>query len=69
MLTCLVPFRSQWLYIVGVIFFVFNICLFIMNTALLLARFRLRPGSFRHSFTDKFESLFIPASVSTLAPM
>lgn len=61
-----VPFRSQWLYIIGVIFFIFNICLFLINTALLLMRFHLRPGSFRHSFTDKFESLFIPASLVSI---
>lgn len=61
-----VPFRSQWLYIIGAIFFLFNICLFLINTALLLMRFHLRPGSFRHSFTDKFESLFIPASLVSI---
>lgn len=45
-------------------FFFFNICLFITNTCLLVARFRLRPGSFRNSFIDQVESLFIPAFVS-----
>lgn len=59
-----VPYRAQWLEIVGLTFFLFNICLFITNSILLAMRFRLRPGSFRHSFTDQVESLFIPASVS-----
>lgn len=45
-------------------FFFFNICLFITNTCLLVARFRLRPGSFRNSFIDQVESLFVPAFVS-----
>ncbi|KUI67603.1 Malic acid transport protein [Cytospora mali] len=57
-----IPFQAQWLYIVGVIFCIFNMCLFVTNSVLLLMRFYLRPGSFRHSFTDQFEALFIPAS-------
>lgn len=32
-------------------------------------RFHLRPGSLRHSFTDQFESLFVPAFVSSNAPV
>ncbi|PSR82237.1 voltage-dependent anion channel [Coniella lustricola] len=56
------PFQAQWLYVVGTIFFLFNILLFIINTILLVMRFRLRPGSWRQSFTDQFESLFISAS-------
>lgn len=60
----LVPFRARWLDDVGLIFFFFNISLFVTNTFLLVARFRLRPGSFRHSFVDQVESLFIPAFVS-----
>lgn len=59
-----VPFQAQWLYVVGVIFLIFNMCLFATLSILLLIRFRLRPGSFIHSFTDQIEALFIPASVS-----
>lgn len=61
---CLVPFQAQWLYVIGIIFFFFNMCLFATISVLLLMRFRLRPGSFIHSFTDQVEALFIPASVS-----
>ncbi|KUI60623.1 Malic acid transport protein [Cytospora mali] len=61
-----IPFEAQWLYIVGVIFCIFNMCLFVTNSILLLIRFRLRPGSFRHSFTDQFEALFIPASLVSI---
>lgn len=61
----LVPFQAQWLYIIGVIFFIFNMCLFTTISVLLFMKFRLRPGSFIQSFTDQFEALFIPASVST----
>lgn len=35
-----------------------------MNCALISYRFYLRPGSFTSSFTDRVESLFIPAFVS-----
>ncbi|ROV97704.1 hypothetical protein VMCG_07365 [Cytospora schulzeri] len=61
-----IPFQAQWLYVIGVIFFIFNMCLFATISILLLMRFRLRPGSFIHSFTDQFEALFIPASLVSL---
>lgn len=59
-----VPFRARWLDNIGLVFFFFNLCLFMTNAILLTMRFNLRPGSFRQSFTDQFESLFIPAAVS-----
>ncbi|CAN8103618.1 unnamed protein product [Discula destructiva] len=61
-----IPFQARWLTIIGLFFFFFNIILFITNVVLLAAKFRLRPGSLRHSFTDQFESLFIPASIVSL---
>lgn len=65
LILCLVPFQAHWLYVIGVIFFIFNMCLFATISILLFMRFRIRPGSFIHSFTDQFEALFIPAAVST----
>jgi len=59
-----VPFRSQWLTIVGLVFFFLNIVLFIINCIVISLRFHWRPGSFVHSFKDQFESLFIPSFVS-----
>lgn len=59
-----VPFQAQWLNVIGLIFFILNVLLFVTNVVLITARFCLRPGSFRQSFTDQVESLFIPASVS-----
>ncbi|KAK0652182.1 voltage-dependent anion channel-domain-containing protein [Cercophora newfieldiana] len=49
------PYRSHWLTGIGLAFFFFNLCLFAINTILILMRFRLRPGSFLNSFTDQFE--------------
>lgn len=57
-------FRADWLYIIGIFFFILNICLFLLNCVMISLRFYLRPGSFTHSFTDQVESLFIPAFVS-----
>ncbi|KAM0553853.1 hypothetical protein ACHAPJ_007199 [Fusarium lateritium] len=48
-------------------FFFLNLVLFLTNCILICMRFHLRPGSFVHSFTDQMESLFIPASVVSIA--
>lgn len=58
-----VPYRSDWLRILGVIVFFFNICLFLMNCTFLTLRFRWNPGSLVNSFLSPSESLFIPACV------
>ncbi|KAH8821304.1 voltage-dependent anion channel-domain-containing protein [Xylogone sp. PMI_703] len=58
-----IPFRSDWLRIVGTIFMIFNICLFLLNCCILTLRFRLNPGSLKESFLSQKESLFIPACV------
>ncbi|KAL6400587.1 malic acid transport protein [Ilyonectria robusta] len=60
--------KYPWIHGIGVFFVLLNVVLFIGNCVLLSIRFRLRPGTFTRSFTDQFESLFIPAFVS-LAPL
>ncbi|KAI1135867.1 voltage-dependent anion channel-domain-containing protein [Hypoxylon sp. FL0543] len=61
------PYRADWLWYIGLVFFLFNICLFIMNCVLITMRFVMVPGSFMHSFLDQMESLFIPAVVVSTA--
>lgn len=63
-LTIPVPYRSRWLEIIGVIVFLFNICLFLMNCVLTILRFKYNPSAFKASFRDQSESLFFPATVS-----
>lgn len=58
-----IPYRSDWLRILGVIVFLFNLSLFLMNCFFITLRFRWNPGSFRGSFTSPSESLFVPACV------
>ncbi|KAI2610741.1 voltage-dependent anion channel [Hypoxylon fragiforme] len=57
------PYRSNWIWCIGLFFFIFNLCLFVMNCVLITMRFIMVPGSFMHSFLDQVESLFIPAVV------
>lgn len=59
-----VKWKYSWIHGIGVFFVLLNIVLFLGNCVLLSIRFRLRPGTFTRSFTDQFESLFIPAFVS-----
>ncbi|RYP92327.1 hypothetical protein DL770_001529 [Monosporascus sp. CRB-9-2] len=56
-----VAYEASWLYYIGLVFFLFNMSLFVMNCILITMRFKMVPGSFTHSFTDQVESLFIPA--------
>ncbi|KAF5006117.1 hypothetical protein FDECE_7489 [Fusarium decemcellulare] len=56
-----------WIRGIGIFFFLLNIILFTIHCILLSVRFHLRPGSFTHSFTDQFESLFISAFVVSIA--
>ncbi|KAK7920661.1 hypothetical protein PG985_008683 [Apiospora marii] len=58
------PYDAKWLYYVGLIFMMINICFFLGNCALAVMRFTFSPGAFIHSFTDQMECLFIPAVVS-----
>jgi len=58
-----VPYRFPGLYTIGLIVFLFNICLFLFNVVMITLRFRLYPNSFWHSLKHPSESLFVPASV------
>ena len=57
------PFRFQGLDIIGTIFFIFNIFLFVLNCILISTRFYLYPETFKNSFLHPTESLFAPAVV------
>lgn len=48
---------------IGIVVFLFNIVLYVITWALLLARFYYYPYTFKASFLHPTESLFIPASV------
>ncbi|KAJ0168134.1 hypothetical protein CTA2_9607 [Colletotrichum tanaceti] len=61
------PYQAAWLNGIAVAFFLLNVILFVMNCVLAGFRFKLRPGTLTHSFTDQTESLFIPSSVVSLA--
>ncbi|KAI1652011.1 voltage-dependent anion channel-domain-containing protein [Daldinia loculata] len=61
------PYRADWLWYIGLVFFLFNLCLFVMNCVLITMRFVMVPGSCLHSFLDQMESLFIPAVVVSTA--
>ncbi|KAI1506736.1 voltage-dependent anion channel [Biscogniauxia marginata] len=56
-------YQADWLWCIGLIFFILNISLFVLNCILITMRFAMVPGSFMHSFLDQVESLFIPAVV------
>ncbi|EEU46312.1 uncharacterized protein NECHADRAFT_78786 [Fusarium vanettenii 77-13-4] len=62
-----VKWDTPWIRGIGLFFFILNLILFVTNLILLSIRFHIRPGSFTHSFTDQVESLFIPASVVSIA--
>jgi len=61
-----VPYRSDWLRILGVVFFLFNVGLFLVNCSVIALRFRWNPGSFAAAFRSPSESLFVPASVVSI---
>ncbi|TGO57698.1 hypothetical protein BCON_0063g00410 [Botryotinia convoluta] len=56
-----IPYRSNWLRIVGEIVFFLNLIFFVMNCILISLRFKWNPGSFSKSFLSPSESLYIPA--------
>ncbi|KAM7208606.1 malic acid transport protein [Naviculisporaceae sp. PSN 640] len=62
-----IPFRSDWLYGIGLAFFFLNLVLFVTNCVLISLRFHWNPGSLLNSFTDQFESLFIPSFLVSIA--
>ena len=61
-----VPYRFTGLYAIGVVFFLFNICLFIFNITMISLRFRFYPSTFLASITHPTESLFVPAWLISL---
>ncbi|KAE8448927.1 hypothetical protein EG329_008723 [Mollisiaceae sp. DMI_Dod_QoI] len=58
-----IPYHSEWLRILGVIVFLFNLVLFLTNCFLITLRFKWNPGSFTGSLKSPSESLFVPACV------
>lgn len=58
-----VPFRFRGLDVIGTVFFLFNVLLFILNIIIISLRFYFFPKTFRASFLHPTESLFVPASV------
>ena len=60
---CIVPFRFPGLEAIGIIFFLLNIVLFIVNVVMISLRFYWYPETFKASFLHPTERLFIPASV------
>lgn len=61
--TLLVPFRFPGLEAIGIIFFLLNLVLFILNIALISLRFYCHPETFRASFMHPTERLFVPSAV------
>jgi tellurite resistance protein TehA-like permease len=55
--------RFHGIYALGVIFFLFNIFLFIFNITVITTRFAIYPLTFKSSFLHPTESLFVPAGV------
>ncbi|KAL8723767.1 MAG: hypothetical protein Q9225_000062 [Loekoesia sp. 1 TL-2023] len=58
-----VPFRFRGLEVIGVIFFLFNLVLFIFNVSMISLRFYTFPETFRASYMHPSERLFLPAAV------
>jgi tellurite resistance protein TehA-like permease len=61
-----VPYRFQGLYVIGAIFFLLNIVLFIFNITMICLRFYYYPSTFKASITHPTESLFVPAWLISL---
>ena len=57
------PFRFHGLETLGVIFFLLNIALFILNIVMISLRFYCYPETFKASILHPTERLFIPAAV------
>ncbi len=58
-----VPFRFKGLATIGIVFFLFNILLFIFNVVMISLRFYTYPETFKASFMHPSERLFMPAAV------
>ncbi|KAH7356679.1 voltage-dependent anion channel-domain-containing protein [Rhexocercosporidium sp. MPI-PUGE-AT-0058] len=64
-----IPFKFKGLTTIGNAFLILTIILFITCCILITIRFCSRPGSFKQSFLEPSESLFIPASVVSCGVM
>ncbi|KAK0107123.1 hypothetical protein ONS95_003829 [Cadophora gregata] len=64
-----IPFKFKGLNTIGNMFLILTIVLFITCCILITIRFYSRPGSFKQSFLEPSESLFIPASVVSCGVM
>lgn len=58
-----VPFRFRGLDTIGVVVFLFNLLLFVINISMISLRFYTFPETFRASYMYPSERLFLPASV------
>lgn len=58
-----VPFRFAGLEAIGIIFFLLNLVLFLINVAMISLRFYCHPETFVASFMHPTERLFVPAAV------
>ena len=58
-----VPYRFSGLYTIGLLFFFFNIILFIVNVTMISLRFYKHPEMFMASILHPTERLFLPAAV------
>ncbi|KAG8529852.1 uncharacterized protein KY384_005333 [Bacidia gigantensis] len=57
------PFRFPGLYAIGIIFFLLNIVLFLVNVAMISLRFYSYPETFKASILHPTERLFMPAAI------
>ncbi|KAH7407726.1 C4-dicarboxylate/malic acid transporter [Cadophora sp. MPI-SDFR-AT-0126] len=64
-----IPFKFKGLNAIGKIFLILTIVLFITCCILITIRFCSNPGSFKQSFLEPSESLFIPASLVSCGVM
>lgn len=63
------PIESSALNTLGKAMFVINIMVFLTITALMITRFMIHPGTFKHSFTNPHEGFFFATGWLTLATM
>ncbi|KAL9137835.1 MAG: hypothetical protein Q9175_000969 [Cornicularia normoerica] len=67
LLLAVTPHTFPGLITIGTIVFIFDVTLFVLLTALILARFIIFPGTFTQSVYHPTESLFIPTFFLTLS--
>ena len=62
-----VPFRFRGLTTIGKILFLLDLVVYLINCIIISSRFLTDRGSFKRSFLNPQESLYIPASIISLA--